>query len=87
MDRTCTCDGIEVTQKCPVCPTAADRDSKQGAIENALRTCSPEKRAEAIKALEIPDMYPARNVAEFLGVKVPDVHSWRRARGFKKARS
>lgn len=37
--------------------------------------------------LGLPDLYSARKVAEFLGVRVGDVHAWRRENGRQKADS
>lgn len=45
------------------------------------------QREVAINALEVPDLYPARGVAEHLGVTTAAVHAWRREHGFRKARS
>lgn len=38
-------------------------------------------------ALRTPDLYPAKNIATFIGAPVRVVHAWRRTRGIKKARA
>lgn len=59
--------------------------SPKMSIEEALTKVPGKDLEEAEFALRTPDLYPARNVADYLGVNVPAVHSWRRERGIKKA--
>ena len=54
-------------------------------VEEALTKVPEEDRDGAEFALRTPDLYPARNVADYLGVTVSVVHAWRRERGIKKA--
>lgn len=63
------------------------KDEFDTEISDALGRLPKAEKAEALKALGIPDLYPARNVAEFMGVRIPAVHAWRRARDLHKASS
>lgn len=47
----------------------------------------PVYKEDAVFALTTPDLYPGKVVAAVLGVGVMKVHSWRKERGIKKARS
>ena len=59
-------------------------------MEEVLERLNSGDRKTIERALEIPDLYPARNIQAALqglgySVRVPDIHAWHRDRGIKKA--
>lgn len=66
---------------------ASHQRDTQGDTDALLHGLKGRGRDHAEFALYTPDLYPAKNVADFLGVRVAAVHKWRRVRGIRRATS
>ncbi len=61
--------------------------------DELLELVLEEIRAECGRVLRIPDMYPAKNIRDWLhinnvtSINIPTVHKWRRERGIRKSNS
>ena len=56
-------------------------------IAEALDALSMRQKADILHALRTPDLYPAKSIADYLGVPKRAVHAWRKDLNLRKADS